>query len=91
MGHFYKERVTGYESNQLSYQFCNFSLTLFFGFFFAESMAKEKSKLQNIMTYGEDQKPMTEERRRQILRIPTPEPEKDRFDECKNIKELLIR
>ncbi|XP_033630567.1 UPF0193 protein EVG1 homolog [Asterias rubens] len=46
-----------------------------------KSMAKEKSKLQNIMTYGEDQKPMTEERRRQILRIPTPEPEKDRFDE----------
>ncbi|XP_038068107.1 UPF0193 protein EVG1 homolog [Patiria miniata] len=49
-----------------------------------KSLEKEKNKLQNIMTYGEDKPPISEKRRKELLRVPTPEPEPDRFAELEN-------
>ncbi|XP_022080355.1 UPF0193 protein EVG1 homolog isoform X2 [Acanthaster planci] len=46
-----------------------------------KSLEKEKGRLQNIMAFGEDKPPVTEERRKELLQAPTPEPEPDRFTE----------
>ncbi|XP_072021351.1 UPF0193 protein EVG1 homolog [Amphiura filiformis] len=46
-----------------------------------KNLDKEKQRLANYMAYGEDIPPITEQRKQEILRIQTPPPETDRFDE----------
>ena len=51
--------------------------------FISENLDKEKERLANYMAYGEDLPPITAQRKEEILRVKTPPPEIDRFDECK--------
>eukprot|EP00057_Strongylocentrotus_purpuratus_P026711 XP_011681185.1 PREDICTED: UPF0193 protein EVG1 [Strongylocentrotus purpuratus] len=44
-----------------------------------KSLDKEKERLQNYMAYGEDIPPISEERKREVLKTPEPEPMIDRF------------
>ncbi|CAG5129319.1 unnamed protein product [Candidula unifasciata] len=44
---------------------------------------REKEKLANIMAYGED-KPQIQVKRKQVVKIETPPPLPDRFDELQN-------
>ncbi|XP_041474302.1 UPF0193 protein EVG1 homolog [Lytechinus variegatus] len=44
-----------------------------------KSLDKEKERLANYMAYGEDIPPITEERKREVLKTPEPEPIIDRF------------
>ncbi|XP_072168283.1 UPF0193 protein EVG1-like [Diadema setosum] len=46
-----------------------------------KSLEKEKQRLQNMMAYGEDLPPITDQRKQELLRTPSPEPVRDRFSE----------